>query len=191
MQITFNSTGSARVIMSRKHMIARICSAAIFCGGEEALAQTIYKQIDANGHTIFTDQAATDGIVVPYATSSGRQRDSISPPPIVTGTRPDVADALFRNGAMSSVYAATVDFNEAGRRLRQARQSQQEGMEARPGEATDRPGTTALDRRYQRRQRRLEGEVAAAERRSYVTSVVWNAFLRRDGKTDPLKLAQP
>lgn len=187
MQIMFNSAGSARAIMFRKHMMARICSAAIFCSGEEALAQTIYKQIDANGRTIFTDQPATDGIVVPYATSSGRQRDPISPRPIVTGTRPDVADALFRQAAMSSTYAATVDFNEAGRRLRQARQSQQEGMEARPGEA----GTTAMDRRYQRRQRRLEGEVAAAERRSYVTSVVWNAFLRRNGKTDPLKLAQP
>lgn len=177
--------------MFRKHMMTKICAAAIFCSGEEALAQTIYKQIDANGHTIISDQPASDGIVVAYATPSGGQRDSISPRPILTGTRPDVADALFRKTAMSSTYAATVDFNEAGRRLRQARQSQQEGMEARPGEGTDRAGTTSMDRRYQRRQRRLEGEVAAAERRSYATSVVWNAFLRRNGKTDPLKLAQP
>jgi hypothetical protein len=112
-------------------------------------------------------------------------------PPVATGTRSDVAKALFRNSAMSSTFAATVDFNESGRRLRQARQSRQEGIEPRPGERTDSAGTSAMDKRYQRRQQGLEREVVAAERRSHDTSLVRSALLRRDGKTDPVKLAQP
>jgi hypothetical protein len=177
--------------MFRKHMMSKICAAAILCSGGGVLAQTIYKQIDATGRTIFTDRPAADGIVVPYATFSSQERGSVSPPRTATGTRSDVANALFRNSAMTSTYAATIDFNEARRRLMQARQSRQEGIEPRPGERTDSAGTSAMNKRYQRRQERLEREVVAAERRSHETSLVRSALLRSDGKTDPLKLAQP
>ena len=44
---------------------------------------------------------------------------------------------------------------------------------------------------FQRRQQRLEREVVVAERRSHETSLVWNAFVRHDGKSGPVKLAQP
>lgn len=190
MQTIFNGAGTTRVIVFHRHMMANICAAAILCSGGGVLAQTIYKQVDASGRTSFSDEPATDGIVVPYARLSSQQRDSLAPPPVVTGTRPDVARALLRNVAMSSTYAATVDFNEAGRRLRLARQSLQEGMEPRPGERMDSAGTSAMNRRYQRRQQRLEREVVAAERRSHETSQVWSAVLRRDGKADPVKLAR-
>jgi hypothetical protein len=177
--------------MLRKHMMATICTAAILCSGGAVLAQTIYKQIDATGRTIFTDQPAADGMVVRYETFPREERGLVSPPRIATGTRSDVAKALFSNSPMSSTYAATIAFNEAGRRLRQARQSLQEGIEPRLGEGTDNAGTSAMDRRYQRRQQRLEREVVAAERRSHETSLVRSALLRRGGKADPVKLAQP
>jgi hypothetical protein len=91
---------------------------------------------------------------------------------------------------MKSTYAATVDFNEAGRRLNQARQSLQEGIEPRPGERIDSAGTGAMDRRYQRRQQRLEREVVAAERRSHETSLARSALLRHDGEADPVRLVR-
>ena len=191
MQIIFDKAATARVVVSRKHLIAKICAAAILYSGGGVLAQTIYKQIDASGRTIFTDQPESDGIVVPYTTFSNQEWGLLPLPPVASGTRSDVAKALFRNSAMSSTFAATVDFNEAGRRLRQARQSRQEGIEPRPGERTDSAGTSAMDKRYRRRQQGLEREVLAAERRLRDTSLVRSALLRRDGKTDPVKVAQP
>jgi hypothetical protein len=190
-QTIFDRAGTNRVIMFRKHMMSTICAAALLCSSGGALAQTIYKQIDATGRTTFTDRPDAARIVVPYETSPSEERGSVSPPRIATGTRSDVEKALFRHTAMSSTYAATVDFNEAGRRLRQARQSLQEGMEPRPGERIDSAGTGAMDRGYQRRQQRLEREVVAAERRSRETSLVQSALVRRDGKADPVRLAQP
>ena len=196
MQILFEIAGNARARLFRKRLTSSICAAAILCGGEAALAQTIYKQIDATGRTVFTDRPTADGTGVPYATFSSQQRASLSPARVATGTRSDVAKALLSNSAMNSLYAATIDFNEATRRLRQARQSRQEGIEPGPGERADSAGTSAMDKRYQRRQQRFEREVVAAERRSHQTSLVRSALLRSallrsDGKTEPLMLAQP
>ena len=177
--------------MFRKHLMSKMCAAAILCSGGAVLAQTIYKHIDATGHTIFTDRLSFDGIVVPYERFPIQERGSVSAPRIATGTRSDVTKALFSNSAMASMRAATVDWNEATRRLRQARQSRQEGMDPRPGERADSAGKSAMNQRYQRRQQRLEGEVVAAERRADETLLVRSARLRSEGKTDPLKLAQP
>jgi hypothetical protein len=176
--------------MFRKHMVSKLCAAAILCSGQEVSAQTIFKQTDATGHTTFTDRPAADSMVVLSETDSSHQH-TLPSPRIATGTRSDVANALSSNAAMASTYAATVDFNEARRRLKQARETRQAGMEPRPGERTDSTGTGAMNKRYQNRQRRLEREVVAAERRSHETSLARSALLRSDGKTDPLKLAQP
>jgi hypothetical protein len=113
---------------------------------------------------------------------------------IAGGLRADVANALATSSPMTSMYAATVDFSEATRRLRQARESRQAGIEPGPGEWADAAG--AMNKRYQRRQQRLEREVVAAERRSYETSLVHDAFLRpalmgSDATTDPLDRGQP
>ena len=120
----------------------------------------------------------------------------MSLPRIANGNRSDVASALAGNSAMSSIYAATIDFNEAIRRLRQARDTRQEGKEPRGGEWSDSTGTSAMTNRYQRRQQKLEREVVAAERRAHETSVVRSALLRRalarnDARTDALNVPQP
>jgi len=177
--------------MLRRHIMAEICTAAILCSGGGVLAQTIYKLIDATGRTTFTDRPTADGIVVPYVPFPSQQRGSLSPPRIETGMRSDVAKALFSNSAMNSIYAATVDFNEATRRLRQARQSRQEGIEPRPGERADSAGASAMNTRYQRRQQKLEREVVAAERRSHETALIRSELSRRAGNAEPLELAQP
>ena len=52
-------------------------------------------------------------------------------------------------------------------------------------------GISAINTRYQRRQQKLEREVAAAELRSHETALVRSALLRSDSKTDAIKLAQP
>ncbi len=181
--------------MFRRHMLARICAAAIVCSGGEVLAQTIYKQIDAAGRTTFSDRPAA-GSVSPYETSRNQEGSPVSPPRIANGNRSDVASALASNSAMSSIYAATIDFNEATRRLRQARDTRQEVMEPRGREWSDSLGTSAMTKRYQRRQRRLEREVVAAERRAHETAVLYSALLmrglaRRDASTDALQVAQP
>jgi len=139
---TFKGVGTASVVMCPKHLFSKICAAAILCSGGGVSAQTIYKLMDANGHTTFTNRPA-EGI------------------------------------------------SEATRRLRQARQSLQEGIQSRPREQTDGGGTGAINKRYMRRQQRLEREVVAAERRAHETSLVRSALWRRVGGTDPLILAQP
>ena len=95
----------------------------------------------------------------------------------MNGNRSDVADALMRNTAMSSSYAATVDFNEATGRLERARERREEGIEPRAGERADSSGAGAMNIRYQMRQRGLQREVVAAERRSHQTSLVQSAHV--------------
>jgi hypothetical protein len=152
--------------MSRKHMMSTMCAEAIVCSSEEALAQTIFKQIDAAGRTTFTDRPAANAMLVPCVTFSGPERGSVPPPRSVIRARSDLEQALFSHSPMVSMHAATIDFNEATRRLTQARQGRQDGVEPRPGERTDSAGTSAMDKRDQRRQQRLERDVVAAERRS-------------------------
>jgi predicted RNA-binding Zn ribbon-like protein len=169
--------------MFRTHMLPMMCAAGILCSGGGALAQTIYKQVDTTGRAMFTDQPAA-GIVVPYDTFPGHEGGSALP-------SRSANKALFSNSAMTSMNAATIDLNEATRRLLQARQNRQEGMEALPGEQAGSAGVSAMNKRYQRRQRKLEREVVAAELRSHETALARSALSRSDGKTDPIKLAQP
>jgi hypothetical protein len=177
--------------MIRKHMTLTMCAAAIgiLCCGGGALAQTIYKHMDATGHTTYTDGPAADGIVVPYATSPSQERGA-APPRIVSSTRSDLAQALFSSAAMSSMHAATIDFNEATRRLTQARESRQQGIESQLREAADSAITSPMNIRYQRHQQRLEREVVAAELRLHETSLVRSALSRSDNKPDPLERAR-
>jgi hypothetical protein len=175
------------VIMFGTQLMVHMCATGILCS-RGLLAQTIFKDIDAAGRTTFADRPAA-GLVVPRETLPGQER-----PRIASGTRADVAEALASNSRMSSMYAADIDFNEATRRLWQARANRQEGVEPRAGEWADNAG--AMNQRYQRRQKRLEREVVAAERRSRETSLVRGVLLGHalsgtDAKTDPHKLAQP
>jgi hypothetical protein len=166
--------------MSRKHhMVSKFCAAAILCSSGGVLAQTIYRQLDSSGVITFTDRPVVDGVVEPHLKLSDQPGGSISLPRAVNGNRSDVADALARNAGMSSTYAATVDFNEAKRRLQQARESRREGLEPEPGELAGSSSSGAMHKRYQSRQQRLRREVVAAERRSLETSLVQRALLIR------------
>jgi hypothetical protein len=109
----------------------------------------------------------------------------------VIQARSDVEQALFRHTPMRSMHAAIVDFNEATRRLTQARQSRRDGIEAQPGERADVGGTSAMDKRYQRRQQRLERAVVVAELRSHQTALIRSALVELDAKSAPLRSAQP
>ena len=141
-------------------------AAVLLFGGGEVLAQTIYRQIDATGRATFTDRPTADAVLVPYEAFPHQERAPASLPRIANGLWLDVARALSRNGAMSSIHAAKIDFKEATRRLQQARESRHDGKEPRSGERNASAGTTAMDQRYQRRQQRLEHAVLAAERRT-------------------------
>ena len=134
-------------------------------------AQTVHKQIDIDGHITFTDQ--------PETTSSARKTK-------VSGL--DVASALARNAPMTSIHAATVDFNEATRRLVRARQSRKEGTALRLDEGA--AGIKTMNGRFQRGQQRLDSEVVAAQRRSNQTSLVRSDWLRIDGRADALQVTQ-
>lgn len=174
MEREFGCTDNRR--MSHNHLISKLCAAAMLCSGGCVLAQTVYKQTDASGVITFSDRPPVDSLR-PYATFTHLQR-------VVNGNRSDVADALMRNAAMSSSYAVTIDFNEARGRLKRARENRAEGMEPRPGERIDSSGTVAMNGRYQRRQRGLQREVVAAERRSHEASLIQSArviaFLNRE-----------
>lgn len=178
-----------------RNTVWRICATALLGAAASASAQTIYRQVDDAGRSTFTDRPPSGSAIVAYAISLPDARlGSASRPLVGIGARPDVARALRSHSAMTSMYAATVDLNEATRRLRQARQSLQEEMEPRPGEWAD--SAYQLNARYQRRQQKLKREVVAAERRSHETSLVQSTLLRialsrSDARIEPLDLAPP
>jgi len=180
----------SNVIMIHEQVMSKMCAAAIaiVCCGASVSAQTIYRQIDAAGRTTYTDRPAADSVVT---TSPYQERGPLLRPRIANGTRSDVAKALLSRSAMTSMYAATVDFNEATRRSRQARQSRQEGIDSFLGERTDSAGASAMSARYQKRQRRLEREVVAAELRLHETSLVRSALSRSIENTVPLSARNP
>lgn len=156
------------------NVVWRICATAIFCVAAGASAQSVHKEIDIDGRITFTDR--------PEATPLPRT---------ATGSDSGVAVALGRNAPMTSMSAATVDFDEATRRLVRARQHRQEGLDPRPGENADAVDIRMMNERYLRDQRRLDREVAAAQRRSNETLLARSALLRSDDRIDPRKPAQP
>ena len=124
-------------------MMSKMCMAAILCSGDSVFAQTIFKQVDATGRTTFSDRPSAEG-GVPYLSYPGPERDSV--PPLAIQARSDVQQALFTHTSMRSMHAATIDFNEARRRLAQARQSRRDGIEAQPGERADVGGSLSSAR---------------------------------------------
>jgi hypothetical protein len=126
----------------------RICAAALLCAAAGAPAQTIYKQVDAAGHVTYTDRPDT----------------TPSPRP-ATVPALDVANALASNTAMSSRHAATIDANEAARRLRQAQLEREQGAERLPGEQAHDTDASVVNQRYWQRQEELRRVVVQAQRR--------------------------
>ena len=134
--------------------IARsVCAAALLCGTAGVSAQAIHKEIDAAGRVTYTDQ--------PDTTPTGH---------LATVPALDVANALARNAAISSRLAATVDADEAARRLGQALLDRKLGAARQPGERVHGADAAAADLRYRLRQEDLQRDVEQALRRASVTS---------------------
>jgi hypothetical protein len=173
-----------------KYMMVAMCVAAILCSGQGVLAQTIFKQINAAGHTVAGDRPAVGAPVGSYPTNPNQNRDSSLRSPIAHGTAPDMAKPFSSSSAKILIDAATIDFNEATRRLKLARRNRQAGMELWPGERAESARVSALAKRYQRRQRKLEQEVVAAELRANETALIRSDLLERFTKLDRPKLTQ-
>ena len=124
-----------------------------------ASAQTVYKQVDAAGHTTYTDQ--------PDTTASPR-----------TATDPalGVASALAGNTAISSRHAAMIDANEAARRLEQAQLQREHGTQRLAGEQAHGIDAGLANHRYRRRQDELQRVVEQAQRRSSETGRVLRSY---------------
>ncbi len=122
----------------------------VFFVAAGALAQTVHKQIDAAGHITYSDRP-----------------DTTPAPPTIPAL--DVANALASNSAISSRRAATIDANEAMRRLGQAELERKEGSERLPGEQVHGADASGANHRYRQRQEELRRAVEQAQRRSDAT----------------------
>jgi hypothetical protein len=106
-----------------------------------ASAQTIYKQVDATGHIVFSDRPDPAArVVTRFLPPSGLPFDL---PPLQFSangappdTRSDVENALTMSSAISSAHSISIDVNEATRRQRQEKlQRELEGAQRRTLEA--------------------------------------------------------
>lgn len=115
-------------------------------------AQTVHKEVDAAGRVAFTDRAGTTA----HAQT-------------VTVSALDVAHALASSSAISSRPAATIDANEAARRLGQAQLEREQGALPRPGEQARGTGAGVVNHRFWWRQEKLRRLVEQALHRSNET----------------------
>ena len=118
-----------------------------------ALAQSVYQEVDAEGHVTYTDRPRS----IPT--------QSAAPTP-----GRNVGDALARKLPLSSRHAINVDAQEATRRLRQAQKAQEQGVQRQPDEKIVKIDTRITDTRYQRRQDNLRQAVEQAQQRVNKTS---------------------
>ena len=114
-------------------------AALLFCTAGAASAQTIYKVVNDEGRTSFSDQPSS----------------LVSEPPAAKTSLP-----RKRGGK--------VDTDEAARRLKQARLEREQGAEPRPGELKP-GTAHEVNYRYWQRQEKLRLNVESALRRSNAT----------------------
>jgi type II secretory pathway component HofQ len=131
-----------------------VCAMTLLCAAAGVSAQTIYRQLDADGRVTYTDRPEptllTAAAMVPT---------------------PDLAAALAGSAALSSRHAAAVDASEAARRLKQAERERQQGAERLPGEQSHgHADADAAKGRYWQRQENLQQVVEQARRRANETA---------------------
>jgi hypothetical protein len=119
---------------------------ALCCAG--ASAQMIYTTVSLDGHKTFSDRADTMPETVPEAAAPS-----------------DMPKAPGRKPLVSQRLSATVNVQEAERRLAQARQKRSLGMAPLPGESVKVPGGILVNARYWNRQEKRRIEVEQAQRR--------------------------
>ena len=122
-----------------KTLLTACMTAFLFCA-TGAAAQIIFKQTDETGRTIFTDRpdpAARDvATYALYTGSSAQPDDPVSRLAAATDKPTDVERALQRMAPISSARAATIDSNEAARRMRQEQRTHTKGAETLRAEPT-------------------------------------------------------
>ena len=123
-----------------RNSVCLICAAAFFCAASGASAQTVEKQIDAKGRVANADR--------------GNERPA-----------PGAASAQPAYSVMSARHAATVDANEAARRLAQARLKREQGAQPLPGELARGADADVVNHRYWQRQEKLRTVVEQAQLR--------------------------
>jgi hypothetical protein len=128
----------------------KICAALFLFAAADVSAQAVYKHVDAAGRTIYADQP-----------------DAVPPHRTTSISALDVSNALASNTAISSRTAATIDGNEAARRLDKAQLERMQGAEPLPGEQDRTAGTNVVKHRYWQRQEKLRRMVEEAQRRSH------------------------
>lgn len=114
---------------------------ALMLAASGASSQMLYTSVSADGHKTFSDRPEE----IPV----------IQPPRAPAGTM-----------AIGSRRAATVNANEAQRRLVQAQQKRSEGRTPLAGEESRAGGAPVLNQRYWRRQENLRRQVEQAQQRS-------------------------
>jgi len=121
-----------------RNSVCLICAAALSCAAAGVSAQTVHKQVDAEGRITYTDQSD--------ATASPRK-------------------ARTTHSVMSARHAATIDANEAARRLAQARLQREQGAQPLPRELDRGPDANVVNHRYWQRQEKLRTVVEQAQLR--------------------------
>jgi hypothetical protein len=123
---------------------------ALLCAAAGTPAQTtIYKQVDLAGRVMFTDRP-----------------DSSLPAQSVTGPALEAPRPPVRAVLMTSQRSATINSNEAARRLAQAQLMRSEGADPLPGEQTQGSAAGVPNQRYWQRQEKLRVLVEHAQQRA-------------------------
>ena len=135
-----------------RSIASNLCALALLCAATGAPAQTIYKQVDLAGKVTFTDRP---DINLPAQAMANPALEAPKPAP--------------RVGLMTSRRSASIDANEAGRRLAQAQLKRSGGADLLPGEWTHSSGEGVPNQRYWQRQDRLRVQVERAQQRSNET----------------------
>jgi hypothetical protein len=135
------------------HAAQAILAAVMLCIAAGASADAIHKEVDSEGRITFTDRTETAPLSPPAPARSS-----------------DVAIALANRAPMNSKDAATVDNNEAARRLARAKQNRSAGTAPQPGNAADGDLVKKLNQYYLQDKKKQEREVVAAQKRSDQTS---------------------
>jgi uncharacterized protein DUF4124 len=124
-----------------KTLLTACMAAFLFCAAGAA-AQVIFKQTDETGRTIFTDRADPAArtvamyVAAQYKDSSAQPDDPVLRPAAATDRPMDVERALQLMAPIASARAATIDSNEAARRMRQEQRTHTKGAETLRAEPT-------------------------------------------------------
>jgi len=140
-----------------RSIASSLCALALLCAAHGALAQTIYKQVDLAGKVTFTDRPDINLPALAMRSAAHAMAPALEAP-----TPP------ARVGLMSSRSSASIDANEAGRRLAQAQLQRTTGADLLPGDRHG-SGEGVPNQRYWQRQDRLRVQVEQAQQRSTET----------------------